>query len=61
MIDTEGNVTDIKVVQSVHRDLDSLAVQVVKNSSGKWIPARQHNRLVKAYKMQPFTFRLTNN
>ena len=60
MIDTEGNVTDTKVVQSVHRDLDSQAVQVVKSSSGKWRPGRRHNQLVKSYKMQPFTFRLTN-
>jgi TonB family protein len=60
MIDTEGNVTDIKVVQSLHPDMDKLAVAIIQSSSGKWIPARGHNRIKKSYKKQPFVFRLTN-
>ena len=55
VVNTEGKTTDIKVLQSVHPDLDDVAVAIIQNSP-KWIPAIQYNQPVKAYRKQPITF-----
>lgn len=53
----DGNVTDVKVLESVDRSLDNEAVRVV-SSSPKWTPARQNGRNVKVSYKIPITFEL---
>ncbi len=55
VINETGQVTEIKVRNSIHPDLDSLAVSVIRNSAD-WHPSMEHNRHVNAYKIQPFAF-----
>lgn len=55
VINEDGNVTDVKVVKSVARQLDVIA-QFIIIKSPPWEPAIQYNRKVKAYRRQPITF-----
>ena len=54
-IDEEGKVVDAYVSSSFHPIIDQAALDVIRNSP-QWIPAIDHNRLVKAYRRQPLTF-----
>jgi TonB family protein len=56
IIDTSGNVTDVKVLNQTGSFLDEFARRTVQRSP-KWIPARQHNIAVKAFRRQPVTYR----
>jgi TonB family protein len=55
IVNTEGNITDVKVLQSDAPALDAIAVSVIKKSP-KWNHAVQYNRSVNAYRKQPITF-----
>ena len=55
IVDKEGNVSDVKAQSSHGYGLEEEAVRVVKKS-GKWKPAIQNGREVKAYRKQPITF-----
>jgi periplasmic protein TonB len=57
IVDREGNISDVQAI-SGPEELKGPAVNVIKKS-GKWIPAIQNGRLVKSYKKQPITFRLS--
>jgi len=57
VIDEKGKVTDVEVIQSVHRLLDREAVRLIK-SSPDWTPAIQSGRPVKSWKRQPIVFKL---
>ena len=60
VVNTEGNTTDIKVLQSDAPELETIAVNVIKKSP-RWNHAVQYNRPVNAYRKQPITFpRVTN-
>ncbi len=54
-VDINGNTTDIKIVRSVHPELDKIAVDIIRKSPA-WNPAIQYNRPVNAYRTQPFKF-----
>jgi hypothetical protein len=56
-IDVDGKVTDLKVITSARSELDQYALDIIKGSPA-WKPAKEHNRLVKAFRLQPVTFRL---
>jgi protein TonB len=56
IVDREGNVSDIEAI-SGPKELWDAAIRVIKKS-GKWIPAEQNGRKVKAYKRQPIIFQL---
>lgn len=56
IVDKEGNVSDVEAV-SGPSELRDEAARVIKKS-GKWTPAIQNGRQVKAYKKQPIQFRL---
>lgn len=56
IVDREGNVSDIEAV-SGPKELWDAAIRVIKKS-GKWIPAEQNGRKVKAYRRQPIVFQL---
>jgi protein TonB len=57
VVDKEGNVSDVKPITSVGYGMEQEAVRVLKKS-GKWKPAIQNGREVKAYRKQPITFQI---
>jgi antitoxin component YwqK of YwqJK toxin-antitoxin module len=54
-VDEEGTIQDAEITGSLHPDFDKIALETIKKSP-KWIPAIDHNRKVKAYRIQPVTF-----
>ncbi|MGE9314846.1 energy transducer TonB [Niabella sp. CJ426] len=59
IVDVAGNVSDVKALTSVGFGMEQEAVRVIKKS-GKWNPAIQNGREVKAYRKQPITFQVTD-
>ncbi|MGJ7031581.1 energy transducer TonB [Niabella hirudinis] len=55
IVDTNGDVSDIKAIKDPGFGTAEEAARVIK-ISGKWIPAMQNSRPVKAYRKQPITF-----
>lgn len=55
VVDVAGNVSDVKAVSNAGYGMEAEAIRVLKRS-GKWIPAIQNGREVKAYRKQPITF-----
>jgi protein TonB len=55
---TDGTVCDVKVINNVLPSIKKEAERAI-NNSGKWIPAEQGGRKVKAYRKQPITFIVT--
>jgi len=55
VIDVDGSVTDVQVVQSVHPALDKEAMRVVKNMP-KWIPGKQDGKAVQVKYSLPINF-----
>lgn len=57
VVDVAGNVSDIKPLTNLGYGMEQEAVRVLKRS-GKWKPAIQNGREVKAYRKQPITFQV---
>ena len=57
IVDKEGKVTDVSVVNPIDPLLDAAAIELIK-SSPDWIPAMQNGKKVKSYKKQPIVFQL---
>ena len=58
VVDKEGNVSDVVAVSGPEQGgLREEAVRVIKKS-GKWTPALQNGRYVKAYRFQPVIFQI---
>ncbi len=57
VIDTEGNLTDINVIDSPHRDLTEAALKVLQ-SSPAWTPGKQRTKPVPVKFYFPVVFRL---
>lgn len=67
VVDTEGNVSDVKVLScneatvanciGTQSKLAEIAIAAIKRGP-KWKPAEQNGRKVKAYRRQPITFKL---
>lgn len=57
VVNKKGNVTNVKILKGVNPDLDAEALRVVKLMPN-WIPAKQHNRLVKISYVVPIKFKL---
>jgi periplasmic protein TonB len=57
VIDTLGNVTDVKIVRGVRDDLDNEAMRVVKLLNG-WTPGTQNGKKVKVAYSLPINFSL---
>ncbi|HRN48332.1 MAG TPA: energy transducer TonB [Niabella sp.] len=57
IVDKEGDVSDVKPLTHVGHGMEQEAVRVIKNS-GRWKPAIQNGREVKAYRRQPITFQI---
>jgi protein TonB len=57
VVDVAGNVSDITPLTNNGYGMEQEAVRVLKKS-GKWTPAQQNGRYVKAYRQQPITFQI---
>ena len=57
MVEKDGSINDIEVVDSVDPQLDEEAVRVAKNMPN-WIPGKQNGSFVRVKLYVPFTFRL---
>jgi TonB family protein len=57
IVGTDGEIIETKIEQSSGTELDQYAMAIIKRSP-KWIPAKQHNILVKAYRKQPIVYNL---
>lgn len=57
IVDAGGNVSDIKPLTSFGHGMEQEAMRVIKKS-GKWKPAIQNGKEVKAYRKQPITFQV---
>jgi len=55
IIDKDGTLHDIKALSNNGYGMEDEAIRVIRRS-GKWSPAMQYGRLVKAYRKQPITF-----
>ncbi len=55
VVDTYGNVSDIKPLTSIGFGMEEEAIRVIKKAT-KWEPAFQNGYVVKAYHKQPITF-----
>ncbi|HTR30877.1 MAG TPA: TonB family protein [Puia sp.] len=60
VVDADGNVSEVQAVSGPEKGgLREEAVRVIKKS-GKWVPALQNGRYVKAYRRQPIIFKQLN-
>ncbi len=57
VVETDGSITDVKVVRSVDPSLDREASRVVK-AMPNWIPGKQNGQAVRVKYTVPVTFRL---
>ncbi|HMR81838.1 MAG TPA: energy transducer TonB [Niabella sp.] len=57
IVDTDGSISDIKPLTRHGYGMEQEAIRVIKKS-GKWKPAIQNSREVKAYRKQPVTFQV---
>jgi periplasmic protein TonB len=60
IVNTDGSVGDIKLLTHYGYGMEHEAMRVISNSP-KWEPAFQDGRNVRAYRMQPITFRVEKN
>jgi hypothetical protein len=57
VVDTKGNVSDLKPLTNWGYGMEAEIVRVIKKSPN-WVPAMQNSRAVKAYRKQPVTFKI---
>ncbi|MFT3904429.1 MAG: energy transducer TonB [Niabella sp.] len=60
VVDVAGVVSDVKALTNHGYGMEGEAIRVIKKS-GKWTPAQQNGRQVKAYRKQPITFQVMEN
>ena len=56
-IDTDGSITDIRVLRSVHPSLDAEAVRVI-SAMPKWVPAEIDGKKIKRKFTMPIVFKM---
>lgn len=59
IVEKDGRVTHVRA-QGGPQELRAEAERVV-SASGKWIPAKNHGKIVRSYKIQPIDFRLKSS
>ncbi|WP_375561691.1 energy transducer TonB [Bernardetia sp. OM2101] len=57
VVETDGSLSDFKVLQSVSTDCDNEAIRVIKSTS-PWIPAQKDGQAVKTRISMPLVFKL---
>ncbi|EJL70853.1 Gram-negative bacterial tonB protein [Chryseobacterium populi] len=58
IVDTEGNMTDIKIESYQHQMVRDEFLKALKMIKTKWIPAEQNGQKVKSLMRQPLIFNL---
>jgi TonB family protein len=56
IVDKDGKIIEPRVVASSNPELNNIALQIIQRSP-RWNPAIQYNQKVKAYRLQPITFK----
>ena len=56
VVDTNGSVTQLQILKSVHPSLDAEAMRVISKTTN-WIPGSQNGKLVKVRYVAPILFR----
>lgn len=57
-VDTDGSVTDVRLLQGIHPYLDREALRVVNSCTEKWTPGLQDGKPVKVTYVFPIIFKL---
>jgi protein TonB len=57
VVDKDGSVSDVRILRSVHPDLDAAVIEVIKNSP-KWEPGINNGRFVRVKFTMPIAFKL---
>jgi len=57
IVEIDGTLSNAKIIKSPNKVLSDETLRMIKNS-GKWIPAMQNGKQVRAYKRQPIVFKL---
>lgn len=55
IVDKNGNLSDIKTLTNFGYGMEQEVIRILKTST-QWIPAKQNERVVRAYRKQPVTF-----
>jgi protein TonB len=61
IVDLDGNVSDVKAISGPEEGGLRQEAERVIRKSGKWVPAIQNGRHVKAYRRQPVIFQIVEN
>lgn len=56
VVEKDGSIEDIYVLDSVHPSLDKEAISVIKKTSKKWTPGKQRGMLVRVFYTMPISF-----
>lgn len=59
VVEKDGTLSDITPKTSYGYGMEQEVIRLLKKSS-KWVPAYQHGKNVRAYRLQPVTFMVTN-
>ena len=57
IIDEEGNISEVEIIESLHPRLDNQIKDIVKKAP-TWLPAYQHGSPVKSRRILPINFRI---
>ncbi|BAU54614.1 energy transducer TonB [Mucilaginibacter gotjawali] len=60
IVEKDGSLTNFKVEKKLWPDMDAEALRVLKKSP-KWIPGKQHGKLVRVKYMVPINFTLSDS
>jgi protein TonB len=58
VINTDGSVTDMKIVRGISSEHDKEAIRLIKLTNKMWIPGEQKGNKVKVKKVLPIKFTL---
>ena len=58
VIETDGSVSNVKILRGVDPLLDDEVLRVIKSSSGNWTPGKNEGKPVRVRYQFPFTFKL---
>ena len=59
VVNSKGNIVDVKTVGSANKLLAKEAIRVVKSTSGMWTPAMQRDKAVNMRYRMPIKFNIT--
>jgi outer membrane biosynthesis protein TonB len=60
IVDVDGSVRDVKVLSMQGTKLAEISENAIRKGP-KWVPAKQNDRVVTAYREQPITFTISEN